>query len=128
MTAMRVSILLLACVTLAACGAAATGQLNANSGATRQPIVAPVAHPVAPEAPSALPVPFSHVPPGSYRVHLHSICSGSQAYHLAYLPALVVGTSHSGQVLVPSVDFGRGWCVIVYADAVHNVVLETHQI
>ena len=94
----------------------------------RQALVAPAAKPVAPRLPEALPVAFSHVPPGAYQVHLHSICSGSQAYHLAYLPNLVVGASHSGQVQVPVSDFGRGWCVIVYADAARSIVLVTQRI
>jgi hypothetical protein len=61
-------------------------------------------------------------------VHLHAICSGAQAYHLAYLPDLVVGAAHSGRVLVPIADFGHRWCVIVYANAALNVVLATQRI
>jgi hypothetical protein len=74
------------------------------------------------------PVFFSHLPPGTYQVHLHAICNGSQGYHLAYLPDLVVGPTHSGQLTVPTADFGRGWCVIVYADSVRNIVLVTQPI
>jgi hypothetical protein len=124
----KVSILLLACAMVAACGVGQTPWPNAISVSTRQAMVAPVVHARALALPSALPVSFSHVPPGTYQVHLHAICSGRQGYHLAYLPDLVVGAAHSGQVLVPIADFGRRWCVIVYADAALNVVLVTHRI
>lgn len=124
----KISILLLACALVAACGAGRQAQVNTSSGSTRQSVVAPVVHARAPSLPSAVPVGFSHLPPGTYRVHLHAICSGSQAYHLAYLPDLVVGATHSGQVLVPIADFGRGWCVIVYADGPLNIVLATERI
>lgn len=124
----KIAILLVACAVLAGCGADQPAQLKASSGSTRQSIAVPVVHPRAPGLPSALPVGFSHLPPGTYQVHLHAICSGLQGYHLAYLPNLVVGAGHSGHVLVPIADFGRGWCVIVYADAALNVVLATHRI
>jgi hypothetical protein len=124
----KISILLLACAMVGACGVGQTPQPNAGSVSTRQAVAAPVVHARAPSLPSALPVSFSHVPPGTYQVHLHVICSGRQGYHLAYLPDLVVGAAHSGQVLVPIADFGRGWCVIVYADAALNVVLATQRI
>jgi hypothetical protein len=122
-------LLLLASLLFASCGAAGTANLNRTLDTSRQPIVAPVGHPVpTPRWPSALPVAFSHVPPGTYAVHLHSICNGGQAYHIAYLPNLVVGASHSGQVVVPTSDFGRGWCVIVYSNASLQVVLVTQRI
>jgi len=41
---------------------------------------------------------------------------------------LVVGPDHTGQVLVPTADFARGDCVIVYADPVRNIVLVTQPI
>lgn len=113
----------------------------------RQPLVAAVPHvkvpafqslqPMAaaaapqlsgPAAPSHRPVGFANVPAGTYQVHLHAICSGRQGYHLAYLPNLRVGSTQGGQILVPAEDFGRGWCVIVYADAARNVVLVTRPI
>jgi hypothetical protein len=124
----KISILVLACVLVAACGVGRPAQLNTSSGSTRQSVVAPVVHARAPALPSTVPVGFSHLPPGTYKVHLHAICSGSQGYHLAYLPDLVVGAAHSGQVLVPIADFGRGWCVIVYANTALNVVLATQRI
>jgi len=114
--------------TLAACGPQPAGEATMSSAASRQPVAAPVLHPVGPSIPTALPVGFSHLPPGTYQVHLHAVCSGRQGYHLAYLPALVVGAAHTGQVPVPTADFGRGWCVIVYADAILNIVLVTRPI
>lgn len=99
-----------------------------DTGVSRQAVAAPVVHPTGPRIPAALPVGFSHLPPGTYQVHLHAICNGNQGYHLAYLPDLVVGAAHTGQVQVPTADFGRGWCVIVYSDAARNIVLVTQPI
>jgi hypothetical protein len=84
--------------------------------------------PAAAAAPSTRTVGFSHLSPGTYAVHLHSICNGQQNYHLAYLPNLTVGSAHTGSISVPARDFGRGWCVIVYSDATRNVVLVTQPI
>jgi len=117
--------LVLACAMLVSCGA---GALAATPASILKPVAAAVPHPSRAAAPSHLPVAFSHLPPGTYQVHLHAICSGSQGYHLAYLPDLVVGSAHTGQVLVPTSDFGRGWCVIVYADAARSIVLVTQPI
>ncbi len=91
------------------------------------PVAAALSRPTAP-APSPTTVTFSHLPPGTYEVHLHAICNGEQGYHLAYLPNLFVGAGHTGQIHLPARDFGRGWCVIVYSDAVHNIVLTTQPI
>ena len=99
-----------------------------GTGVSRQAVAAPVVHPTGPRMPAALPVGFSHLPPGTYQVHLHAICNGNQGYHLAYLPDLAVGAAHAGQVLVPTADFGRGWCVIVYSDTARNIVLVTQSI
>jgi hypothetical protein len=119
---------MLASAMLVACSPQPASGVAMDTGTSRQPVAAPVVHPIGPRIPAALPVGFSHLPPGTYEVHLHAICGGSQRYHLAYLPGLVVGAAHTGQVLVPTADFGRGWCVIVYADAVRNIVLVTQPI
>jgi hypothetical protein len=84
--------------------------------------------PTPPAPPTSNAVAFSHLPPGTYQVHLHAICNGSQGYLLAYLPNLFIGPGHTGQIQVPAGDFGRGWCVIVYSDAVHSIVLTTRPI
>jgi hypothetical protein len=145
-TTARIGLLLLAAAMFAACGTAAA---QTATGSTRQPLAAglPPASAVQPPlaaalghlaaalpsptplaAPTSIAVTFSHLPPGNYQVHLHAICSGQQGYHLAYLPNLVVGAGHAGQIQVPAGDFGRAWCVIVYSDAVHSIVLTTQRI
>ena len=60
---------------------------------------------------------FSGLPPGSYAVHLHSVCSGAQGFHITVLPRLVVGIGGAGSIPVSISDFGNGWCVIVYSSA-----------
>jgi hypothetical protein len=137
--------LLLAAAMFVACGTAGSPNTTAS---TRQPLAAglppasvvqPLAaalgrvaatlpSPTPPAPPTSIAVAFSHLPPGTYQVHLHAICNGQQGYHLAYLPNLVVGAGHVGQIQVPAADLGRGWCLIVYSDAVHSTVLTTHRI
>jgi len=125
---MRLLFALLASAMMFACAPQPASGAPMDSGASRQAVAAPVVHPIGPRIPAALPVGFSHLPPGTYQVHLHSICSGNQRYHLAYLPDLVVGAAHTGQVLVPTAEFGRGWCLIVYSDPARNIVLVTKPI
>ena len=74
-----------------------------------------------------MPVAFSGLPNGSYITHLHSVCSGSQSFHIAVLPTLVV-RGGAGSVQVPSGDFGRGLCVIVYGTPSLTTVLATRRI
>lgn len=125
---MRIATLLLAFAMLVGCGASSSNSTIAQAASMQRPAAAAIPHPSVPALPSELPVVFSHLPPGTYQVHLHKICSGIQGYHLAYLPDLVVGPAHIGQLLVPRSDFSRGWCVIVYADAARNIVLVTQPI
>ena len=125
---MRFVFAMLAMAMLVACGPEPASGATLNPGVSRQPVAAPVVRPAGPSIPSFLPVGFWHLPPGTYQVHLHAICNGRQAYYLAYLPDLVVGAAHTGKVLVATPDFGRGWCVIVYADPALNVVLVTQRI
>ena len=86
--------------------------------------------PAAPSAPmpSLQPVAFSGLTPGSYPVHLHSACNGSQAFHIAVLSNLVVGASRSGSLEVPTADFGRGLCLIVYSNPSLTAVLTVRRI
>jgi hypothetical protein len=70
---------------------------------------------------------FSGLPSGTYPVHLHRICDGRQGFHLAYLPSLHI-TASTGTILVPVADFGRSWCVIVYANQSATAVLTTRRI
>lgn len=69
--------------------------------------------PAAPQ-PSSYAIGFSGLAPGSYPVHVHSACNGSQAFHLATLGRLSVGMSRTGTVTVPAMYVGEGLCLIVY--------------
>ena len=85
------------------------------------PAVAPSAPPApqpataTPPAPSSYSVSFSGLAPGTYPVHLHSACNGSQSFHIAVLQSLVISPGMSGSIAVSAADFGRGWCLIVYS-------------
>ena len=120
---------------LAACGVsgAVASQAPAPSRPSRAPVLTQAAEPSpiptappaaepatpapAPPAPSTNSVAFSGLAPGTYPVHLHSICNGRQSFHIAYLPNLGVGAGGAGSIDLPAADFGRGWCVVVYANA-----------
>ena len=82
----------------------------------------------APARPLTLPITFAGLRPGSYPVHLHSKCSGSQTFHLAYLPTLHVGALSAGTILIPRADFGIGWCLIVYTNTSRPTVLTVRRI
>jgi hypothetical protein len=96
------------------------------------PSPAPEATPIATPAPAPPPPPqpkpdfgyvrFTGLSAGTYPVHLHRICSGSQGYHLAYLPYLAVSAAGSGEIAVPAGYFGQGWCVVVYANRAQTAV------
>ena len=75
-----------------------------------------------------MPVFFSGLPAGTYATHLHSACNGSQNFHVTVLDSVVVGASGSGSIAVPSGYFGRGLCVIVYANPALTRVLTTRAI
>jgi hypothetical protein len=60
--------------------------------------------------------------------HLHSICNGGQAFHITVLPNLGVRAGGAGAISVPSSYFGRGLCVIVYANVNLTRVLTTRRI
>lgn len=74
-----------------------------------------------------MPVAFSGLPNGTYPVHLHSVCSGSQQFHISVLQSLVVRQG-AGAIAVPSGYFGRGLCVIVYSSPSLGSVLTTRRI
>jgi hypothetical protein len=74
-----------------------------------------------------MPVVFSGLRNGTYPVHLHSVCSGLQEFHITVLQSLVV-TGGAGAVVVPSGYFGRGLCVIVYSSPSLTSVLTTRRI
>ena len=85
------------------------------------PIATPTPAPPAPQ-PDFLFVSFAGMASGTYPVHLHRVCSGTQGYHLAYLPYLDVSEKGSGGIAVPAADFGHGWCLIVYANRAAKAV------
>jgi hypothetical protein len=60
--------------------------------------------------------------------HLHSQCNGSQSFHILVLQSLRVAMSGSGSIEVPRGYFGRGLCVIVYANSALSTVLTTRAI
>ena len=74
-----------------------------------------------------MPVVFTGLPAGTYPVHLHSACNGSQQFHITVLQSLVV-SGGSGSIAVPSGYFGRGLCVIVYTSPSLARVLTTRHI
>jgi hypothetical protein len=74
-----------------------------------------------------MPVTFSGIPNGSYVTHLHSICNGTQSFHITVLQTLVVRGGR-GTMQVSSGYFGRGLCVIVYASPALTKVLTTRRL
>jgi len=73
-------------------------------------------------------VAFSGLPAGTYPVHLHSRCNGSQGFHITVLQNLQIAAGGSGAIDVPSSYFGRGLCLIVYASPTLSAVLATRPI
>jgi hypothetical protein len=142
--------LLLAAVLTVSCGTApvhtadvqALTAIPASPSPSSTPSLAPVASdptptPAAPPAPptpsaasqpSSYPFTFSGLPTGSFPVHVHSACNGSQAFHLATLGSLFVGMSRSGTVTVPAMYVGEGLCLIVYANPSLTSVLSVRRV
>ena len=126
------AVLLVSCGSLSQAAQAAPSK-PATPSASAAPVSAPTPSPSpSPIAVAATPLPpaptdppaqasdftvaFQGLRPGTYPVHLHSICNGRQGYHLAYLPNLYVSAMSTGGISVPAMDFGHGWCVVVYAN------------
>jgi hypothetical protein len=65
---------------------------------------------------------------GTYAAHLHSRCDGRQGFHIIVLNDLRVSSSGRGWIEVPRSYFGRGLCVIVYANASATMVLAARPI
>lgn len=61
-------------------------------------------------------------------MQLHSICNGSQSFHIAVLDSLVVGGQGSGSISVPDQNFGHGSCVIVYGNSSLSTLMATRPI
>lgn len=71
---------------------------------------------------------FSGLPVGTYPVHVHSICSGRQSFHVTVVQNLGVGSSGRGTIDVPSSYFGRGLCLVVYTSPSLSALLTTRPI
>ncbi|MDQ6878305.1 MAG: hypothetical protein M3082_11585 [Candidatus Dormibacteraeota bacterium] len=84
------------------------------------------AKPVA--TPGAIAVSFSGLKAGTYPVHLHSACNGSQSFHIAIEQSLVIDRGGNGKVTVTSSNFGRGLCLIVYSSPALSTVLTVRKI
>jgi hypothetical protein len=78
--------------------------------------------------PASRAVVFSGLRPGTYPVHLHSRCNGSQGFHIIVLGSLRVEARGSGSINVSSSYFSRGLCVIVYSNTSVSAVLTTRPI
>jgi hypothetical protein len=70
---------------------------------------------------------FTGLPSGTFPTHLHSICSGSQSFHITVAPSLVVRAG-TGTIQVPAGYFGRGLCLIVYSSSSLSRVLTARRI
>jgi hypothetical protein len=79
-------------------------------------------------APTSVAVTFSGLPAGSYHVHLHSISSGRNSFHIAVLQSLVVSSGGGGSIEVLRSYFGRGLCLIDYTSPALSAVLTTRPI
>ena len=65
---------------------------------------------------------------GTYPVHLHSRCNGSQGFHITVMPSLRVAASGRGSIDVGSSYFARALCLIVYSNTSLSAVLTTRMI
>lgn len=87
-----------------------------------------IPNPVSPAVRSAAAaVVFSGLRNGTYPVHLHSACDGTQQFHITAVQSLLVRAG-AGAIEVPSGYFGRGLCVIVYSSPSLTSALTTRRI
>ena len=80
-----------------------------------------------PPAAAYIAVRFTGLPAGTFPTHVHSVCSGSQNFHIAVVQSLVI-RGRAGAVQVPEGYFGRGLCLIVYSSPSLSRVLTTRRI
>jgi len=112
---------ILAVFALLACGSPRAAPVAAPPQATAAPDVMPtpaIAAPApviaVPEAPPGqMSVGLGPLAPGTYTVHLHTICNGGPAFHITTIG--FVQASRPALTLT-SGDLGRGWCLVVYTD------------
>jgi hypothetical protein len=127
-----------------ACGADTAGT-GAQSPIPAQPLVqaSPADMSPAPLAPTPTPSPrslkpvvapafivvsFSGLMTGTYPVHLHSACNGSQSFHIAVVQSLTINQGGRGSISVASSSFGRGLCLIVYGSSMLRTVVAVRRI
>ncbi|HEX6348214.1 MAG TPA: hypothetical protein VF160_02350 [Candidatus Dormibacteraeota bacterium] len=67
-------------------------------------------------APASLTATLGPLAPGTYTVHLHTICNGGPAFHITTIGFVRVGPDGGAAVTLPAGDFGKGWCLVVYTD------------
>jgi len=91
-------------------------------------VAAPPPAPAQPAAPVTIEIGFVGLPSGTYPVHLHSACNGSQAFHIAVVASLLIGNGGTGAIDISTADTGRGWCLIVYTNASLSRVLTTRPV
>jgi len=100
----------------------------ASPSPSASPSESPASAAAALAPPANVPVSFSGLPGGTYPVHVHSRCSGNQAFHIITIASLRVGSGGGGSIEVPRGYFGRGLCLIVYANPSLSTVLTTRPI
>jgi hypothetical protein len=99
---------------------------TASPAPTSSPSPVSVAAALAP--PADIAVAFSGLRAGTFPVHVHSRCSGNQAFHIVTVESLRVMSTGTGSIAVPRGYFGRGLCLIVYANQSLSTVLTTRPI
>jgi hypothetical protein len=100
----------------------------ATTSAPSIPSPSPVSVAAALAPPSDVVVGFSSLRPGTYPVHVHSRCSGNQAFHIVIVESLRVNAMGTGSIEVPRGYLGRGLSLIVYSNSSLSGVLTTHPI
>jgi hypothetical protein len=119
--------------------AACSSAVSAVSRPTQSPVAASPSTPSSPSAspesagaalarPSDVKVAFSGLRAGTFPVHVHSRCSANQAFHIVVVESLRVNSMGTGAIEVPRGYFGRGLCLIVYANQSLSAVLTTRPI
>src|SRR5579859_8236354 len=132
-TALAIGFAALSLMAVASCSSASPqASAPVESPPTASPAVSPSASPASAAAalapPANVPVSFSDLPGGTYPVHIHSRCSGNQAFHIITIESLRVNSGGGGSIEVPRGYFGRGLCLIVYANPSLSAVLTTRPI
>jgi len=134
-TALAIGFAALSLAAVASCSSAvplASAPVESPAAAAPSPSTSTSASPASAAAalapPANVAVSFSGLPTGTYPVHVHSRCNGNQAFHIITIESLRVNSGGGGSVEVPRGYFGRGLCVIVYANPSLSAVLTTRPI